>query len=96
MKNGKKRKEKLPTLILPYLKRHIWAYFGGIATLFIVDYANLYIPQFTGDITDGLEQGTLDFSGIMELVLYILLCGLVLMIGRFFLALFYFWGEPED
>lgn len=95
MKNGKKRKEKLPTLILPYLKRHIWAYFGGIATLFIVDYANLYIPQFTGDITDGLEQGTLDFSGIMELVLYILLCGLVLMIGRFFWRYFIFGASRK-
>lgn len=95
MKNGKKRKEKLPTLILPYLKRHIWAYFGGIVTLFIVDYANLYIPQFTGDITDGLEQGTLDFSGIMELVLYILLCGLVLMIGRFFWRYFIFGASRK-
>lgn len=95
MKNGKKRKEKLPALILPYLKRHIWAYFGGIATLFIVDYANLYIPQFTGDITDGLEQGTLDFAGIMELVLYILLCGLVLMIGRFLWRYFIFGASRK-
>lgn len=95
MKNRKKRKEKLPTLILPYLRRHIWAYFGGIATLFVVDYANLYIPQFTGDITDGLEQGTLDFSGIMELVLYILLCGLVLMIGRFLWRYFIFGASRK-
>lgn len=86
----KKRKEKLPALILPYLQRHIGAYFGGIATLFVVDYVNLYIPQFTGDITDGLEQGTLDFSGIMELVLYILLCGLILMAGRFLWRYFIF------
>lgn len=95
MKKRRKRKEKLPTLILPYLRRHIWAYFGGIATLFVVDYVNLYIPQFTGDITDGLEQGTLDFSGIMKLVLYILLCGLILMIGRFLWRYFIFGASRK-
>lgn len=91
----KKRKEKLPTLILPYLKRHLWAYIGGIATLFVVDYVSLYIPQFTGDITDGLETGTLNFSGIMELVLYIFLCGLVLMAGRFLWRYFIFGASRK-
>ncbi|MGN0505066.1 MAG: ABC transporter ATP-binding protein [Lachnospiraceae bacterium] len=89
-KRREKRKGKLPTLIVPYVARHKWAYLGGILTLFIVDYVNLYIPQFTGDITDGLEMGTLDLPGILELVAYILLCGLVLMTGRFFWRYFIF------
>ena len=45
-------------MILRYLGRHKWAYLGGIITLFVVDYLNLYIPEFTGYIADGLLYET--------------------------------------
>lgn len=35
-------------LIWQYITRHKWQYIGGIITLFILDFANLYIPKTTG------------------------------------------------
>lgn len=74
-------KEK--NIILKYLSRYKWKYFLGIITLFVVDYVNLYIPQFTGEITDGLEGHTLDMEGLLQGILKIVLVGLILMAGRF-------------
>lgn len=88
-KEGKKQKG-IPPMVLKYLALHKWSYFGGIVTLFIVDYISLYIPEFTGDITDGLKFGTIDMSGILTLVASILAAGLCLMVGRFFWRFFIF------
>ncbi len=85
-----KEKKKFPKSILKYVKRHMGAYIGGIITLFVVDFLNLYIPQFTGDIIDGLTLGTLDFSGVLRLVILIFLVGLSLMAGRFLWRFFIF------
>lgn len=85
-----KEKKKFPKSILKYVRRHIGAYIGGIITLFVVDFLNLYIPQFTGDIIDGLTLGTLDFSGVFRLVISIFLAGLGLMAGRFLWRFFIF------
>lgn len=62
----------------------------GIITLFIVDFMNLYIPQFTGEITDGLESQTMDLNGIFIGIGKILLVGGILAIGRFFWRYFIF------
>ncbi len=85
-----KEKKKFPKSILKYVRRHIGAYIGGIITLFVVDFLNLYIPEFTGDIIDGLTLGTLDFSGVLRLVVLIFLAGLGLMAGRFLWRFFIF------
>lgn len=90
MEQKKQKKELLPPLIFKYLAKHKWAYFGGIITLFVVDFVSLYIPQFTGDITDGLKEGWLTMSGILRLVGYIMLAGLILMAGRFLWRYFIF------
>ena len=66
-----KEKKKFPKSILKYVKRHTGAYIGGIITLFVVDFLNLYIPEFTGDIIDGLTLGTLDLQGVLRLVFFI-------------------------
>ena len=42
--------------LMSYIKRHKWQYILGIITLFIVDYANLFIPELTGEVTDGLTS----------------------------------------
>ena len=39
-----------------YISRHRWQYIGGIITLFVVDFLNLYIPRLTGEVTDGLTH----------------------------------------
>ena len=85
-----KEKKKFPKSILKYVKRHTGAYIAGIITLFVVDFLNLYIPEFTGDIIDGLTLGTLDLGGVLRLVCFIFLAGLGLMIGRFLWRFFIF------
>lgn len=77
-------------MILKYLDRHKWSYLGGIITLFVVDFANLYIPEYTGEIVDGLTIGNMDFQGALHYVFLILLVGIILMIGRFFWRFFIF------
>ena len=66
-----------------YVKKHWLQYLLGIAALFAVDLVNTYIPQFTGNITNGLDQGTLNMQGVMSLVWKILLMGGLIALGRF-------------
>lgn len=66
-----------------YIKRHMWQYLLGIAILFAVDYFNLFIPQLTGMVTDGLTSRTMDMEGIMACVWQILGIGALLALGRF-------------
>lgn len=75
-------------LIWQYITRHKWQYIGGIITLFILDFANLYIPKTTGVITDGLAARTIDMKGVLGNIGIILGIGLTLAVGRFFVALF--------
>ena len=50
--------------IVPYLWIFKWHYLVGIIILLLVDMANLYIPQFTGEIIDGLTKGGMDIDGV--------------------------------
>ena len=85
-----KEKKKSPNMIWSYIARHKWSYVGGIVTLFVVDFLNLYIPEFTGYITDGLLYKTMDLNGVLRYVFLIFLVGLGLMIGRFLWRYFIF------
>lgn len=73
-----------------YIKKHIWSYVGGIMTLFVVDYLNLFIPKLTGTITDGLAGHTMGMPEVMTNVLKILGIGAILMLGRFLWRYFLF------
>lgn len=66
-----------------YLYEYKWWYVGGVVILLLVDLASLYIPQYTGEIIDGLAAGTLQSGGVGVLLLKILAAGLVMMAGRF-------------
>lgn len=44
---------RVPTL-WSYLKKYWGQYLGGLICLLTVDFVELYIPQLTGAITDGL------------------------------------------
>lgn len=66
-----------------YVRRHWWQYILGILALFIVDEVNTYVPRFTGEITNGLDQHTLDMGGVMGLVWKIVLIGVIIAVGRF-------------
>ena len=76
-----------------YIRRHWLQYLIGIAALFAVDLVTTYIPQFTGNIVDGLTLKVEEMKGVfpqnpdmgwvMALVWKILLMGGLIAIGRF-------------
>ena len=70
-------------ILMKYLNKYRLQYFFGILTLFIVDFASLYIPQFTGEITDGLEKHNIGMNGIIKGIILILITGLIMAVGRF-------------
>lgn len=78
------------TFLFQYIKRHKYQYTAGIITLFVVDFANLFIPRLTGTITDGLTAHTLDWNGIKLCLLAIFGLGLTLALGRFLWRFFLF------
>ena len=66
--------------IFQYIKRHKVQYTLGIITLFVVDFANIFIPKLTGVITDGLTAHSLDWSGVRLNLFYLFLLGLLLAV----------------
>lgn len=73
-----------------YISRHKWRYIGGIATLFVVDFLNIYVPKFTGEATDGLTAHTLSFNGLLKIIAAILIAGALIAVGRFLWRFFLF------
>lgn len=69
--------------LIPYLWKYKWYYAAGVIILMLVDLASLYIPQYTGEIIDGLTDGLFDMEDVMLLLVKILLAGLTMMAGRF-------------
>ena len=77
------KKKKEVNKLFHYLWKYKHLYLIGILVLLVVDYANLYLPQFTGEITDGLAAHTIDSEGIRTTIFKMLGCALILSIGRF-------------
>src|SRR5690554_1443188 len=84
---------KKKSILKPYIIKHKWQYIFGVITLFVVDFANLYVPELTGQITDGLESGTMAMDSIRLLIINILILGLIIAIGRFLWRYFIFGGS---
>lgn len=76
--------------IFQYVKKHKGQFLAGMVTLFVVDLANLLIPQITGTITDGLTAHTMNMREVLIQIFYILAVGGVLAIGRFLWRYFLF------
>ncbi|MCQ2538971.1 MAG: ABC transporter ATP-binding protein/permease [Acetatifactor sp.] len=68
---------------MPYLWRYKWNYLIGIIMLIAVDLANVYVPQYTGEIIDGLTIGAFGMAGVKKILLKLLFAGAIIMIGRF-------------
>lgn len=68
------------------LKYYFWKYklpyVMGICILFLVDYVQLYIPQITGLVTDGIKDGSIDSAGIWRLAMILIGVTLLMVIGR--------------
>ncbi len=69
--------------LLPYLWQYKWHYVVGVILLAAVDLANLYIPQYTGEVIDGLAAGNFGLAEVKIILLKLLFVGIVIMIGRF-------------
>lgn len=79
----KKQKRRRTKVLGPLLAKYSIPYVFGLAMLAVVDYVNLYISQFTGEVIDGLTGHTLDSGGILGFAVKIVLCGLTIAAGRF-------------
>ncbi|MBE6908896.1 MAG: ABC transporter ATP-binding protein [Ruminococcaceae bacterium] len=90
MKRKQTTSKKAAQVLGPLLRRHAAAYLLGLVTLFVVDYVNLFIPQYMGEVTDGLAANALDARGIFAVCAKIVLCGAVVLVGRFFWRYFIF------
>ena len=77
-------------VLRPLLKRYAGAYLLGLVTLLMVDYVDLFVPKLIGEATDGLTAHTLDARGILLIAGRIVLCGAVVMFGRFWWRHFIF------
>ena len=66
-----------------YIARHWWQYLLGILALYVVDQVNVYVPEFTGNIIDGLTDGTLNLDSAMTIVWTIMGMGAAIALGRF-------------
>ena len=73
---------KGPSLIR-YMLKYIWQYVGGLACLLAVDILELYIPQLTGEITDGLTAGGFTARMLLVDVLLIVAVASVVAVMRF-------------
>ena len=68
-----------------FYKKYWYMFLLGVLVLIAVDWIQLYIPQFTGDIVDRLSDGLSseeDVSAITMEVIWILVIGLGMFIGR--------------
>lgn len=77
-------------VLFPYIQKYKIPYLLGLLTLLVVDYVNLFIPQITGEITDGLASFTLDLNGVLRLVFELLLMALIITFGRVLWRFFIF------
>lgn len=65
-----------------YLKfAHLFIF--GLIALVIVDYIQLEIPIITGELIDGIDDGTIDRDGIVDVIKMIGLYASIIIVGRF-------------
>jgi len=69
-------------MLWKYIKRHWFSFMMGILVLFMVDYLGLFIPQLTGEITEGLSSGVFTSEDILAKIGLILLVGCGMALGR--------------
>ncbi len=69
-------------MVVKYIKKYWVSYLLGMIVLLAVDYLGLLIPEYTGDVTDGLIAG-MDMAGVISLLVKILFVGSLMALGRF-------------
>ena len=65
-------------VLFKYLWKYKFRYVIGLLILLAVDYLNLSVPKITGDIIDGLTLMILDYQGLFQLVVSLLVvCAMI-------------------
>lgn len=91
MKNGENLMEKLKkNRLLYHIYKNKFLYLFGIIALLMVDYLDLYIPLFIGEITDGLTSHTIEMQTIDKTILLMLVLSIAIAVFRFFWHYFIF------
>lgn len=91
MKNGENLMKKLKKNRLFYhIYKNKFLYLFGIIALLMVDYLDLYIPLFIGEITDGLTSHTIEMQTIDKTILLMLVLSIAIAVFRFFWHYFIF------
>lgn len=73
-----------------YYLKYAHLFILGLISLIIVDYVQLEIPILTGQLIDGLDLGTMDKNGIIDLVKLIAVYVAIILVGRFLWRMFIF------
>jgi ATP-binding cassette subfamily B protein len=73
-----------------YYLKYAHLFLLGLISLVIVDFVQLEIPLLTGELIDGLNEGTIDKNGIIDLVLLIGGYVSIIIVGRFLWRMFIF------
>ena len=69
-----------------YYRKYAIFFIIGVAALILVDVAQLFVPQFLGNIVDILSDGTItaeDQSQIIYMIIATIVVAAVMMLGRF-------------
>jgi ATP-binding cassette subfamily B protein len=69
--------------LVPYLKRYIPYYIGGLLFLIITDAAQLLIPQLIRKAINLISLGNFELREILITMVFMLLIALFVAIGRF-------------
>lgn len=69
-------------MVVKYIKKYWVSYLLGMIVLLAVDYLGLLIPEYTGDVTDGLIAG-MGMAEVISLLVKILFVGGLMALGRF-------------
>lgn len=78
-----------------FLIRNKWSYLLGILWLLVVDVVQLVVPQIIRNLTDALEIGEITQAGILKYVVYIILTGVFIALGRFFWRIYIFGNSRK-
>jgi len=83
---GLLKSEYARKLFLRYLPKYLL----GIVCLGVIDYLQTTIPLYIGEIIDGLKTGTVNLNNIWDILILIIICTVVIIIGRIAWRLFIF------
>lgn len=73
-----------------FLLKNKWSYIFGIIWLILVDSVQLIVPQIFRSLTDDFESGAIDSSGVLKYIIFIVLTGVFIALGRFFWRMYIF------